>query len=193
MSTTLLSIDLTNAPTLTLTRGDEHERLARLAGAWTGVARTWLDPAKPPAENRFTAQAKLVLGGRFLRVEYRTSLGGTPIAGELILAFEREEGRWATAWIDSFHTGSAILVSHGLPRADSISVFGEYFVKDHPRWGWRTAIDDAHGLRIRMYNVTPDKQEDLGVEIELARVKARGTKAKKRTATKAKKRKAPKK
>ena len=192
-------IDLTNAPTTVLTRGDEHERLAKLAGSWTGVVRTWLDPTKPPAENEFTASAKLVLGGRFLRIEYRHALDGTPIAGELIVAFEREEERWSTAWVDSFHTGSAILFSTGVPRTDGISVFGEYFVKGHPRWGWRTNIhDDRPGeLIVRMYNVSPEKQEDLGVEIELRRApggrKRKKPAAKRRATKKPSKRKAVKK
>src|SRR5687767_13942349 len=119
-----MKVDLESAPTLTLTRGNEHDRIALLAGAWGGIARTYLDPAKPPVESKFAGTAKLLLGGRFLRFTYKTSLDRNPIAGELTLAFEREEGRWATAWIDSFHTGSAILVSHGVPKEAKISVFG---------------------------------------------------------------------
>jgi hypothetical protein len=40
-----------------------------------------------------------------------------------------------------------------------------------PRWGWRTELDDRApgGLRILMFNVTPDGEETLGVDIELAR------------------------
>ena len=176
-------IDLTNAPTLVMSLGNEHDRLAAFAGAWTGVARTWLDPKQPPSENPFSGTAKLVLGGRFLRFEYRTELDGTPIAGELILGYERDEGRWATAWIDSFHTGSCILSSHGLPKDTVISVFGEYFVKGaEERWGWRTVFDESEGFRIRMYNVSPERQEDLGVEIVLKSGKK--AKAKKRKAAK---------
>ncbi len=172
-----MKIDLESAPTMSLTRGNEHERMALLAGAWSGVARTWLEPGKPPLEEAFKGTAKLLLGGRFLRLAYTTSLNRTPIAGELTLGFERDEGRWATAWIDSFHTGSAILVSQGVPRESQISVFGEYYVKGVPqRWGWRTVIEDVGGLVIRMYNVTPERQETPGVEIVLGR-KPKGAKA----------------
>lgn len=172
-----MSIDLESAPTMNLTRGDEHARIEKLAGKWSGVARTWIDPAKPPVEAKFSGVAKLLLGARFLRFEYTTSLDRTPIAGELILAFERDEGRWAAAWIDSFHTGSAILVSHGIPKSAKISVFGEYYVKGVPqRWGWRTEIEDEGGLHIRMFNVSPERKEELGVEIELKKTKPKARK-----------------
>ena len=178
-----MSTDPANDSTLLAVHGDEHDRLAALAGDWRGISRVFLDPSKPPLEDGFRARAAMVVGKRFLRIAYDTALGGKPATGELLVAFERDEGRWAASWVDTFHTGSAILFSHGVPSHDRgpVSVFGTYFVKGVPeRWGWRTELDDgAGGLVIRMFNVSPDRHEDLGVEVVLSRAsKARKAKAK---------------
>ena len=41
----------------------------------------------------------------------------------------------------------------------------------HPRWGWRTELDDQvdGALRIRMFNIEPDREETIGVAIDLTR------------------------
>ncbi len=43
----------------------------------------------------------------------------------------------------------------------------------HPKWGWRTEIDDPDGdaLAIRMINRTPDGQEAPSVFIDLTRAR----------------------
>ena len=87
---------------------------------------------------------------------------------------------WGTTlWHEMAHVFTLEASNHFVPRwfSEGISVFGEYFVKDHPRWGWRTAFEEeeGEGLKIRMYNVSPERQEDLGVEIELSRGRKRST------------------
>lgn len=167
-------VNLETEPTKPYTPDDAHARLARLAGSWSGVAKTYLDPTKPPLEARWEGRMGLVLGGRFVRFEYRSELQGTPLAGELLVAFESGEQLWRTTWVDSFHTGTAILVSTGSGGAGAapVSLVGSYFAAPgHPHWGWRTELDDREReqLLIRMFNVSPEGQEDLGVDIVLRR------------------------
>jgi hypothetical protein len=102
---------------------------------------------------------------------------GQPIAGELTIAYEKGDRLFRLSWIDSLHTGGAILVSESKPVADggaaaAIRAFGTYFVGEgQPRWGWRTELHDETdgGLRVRMFNVMPDGEESIGVDIELTR------------------------
>lgn len=161
-------------PTKPYTPDEAHTRLARLVGGWSGLARTYLDPSKPPLEARWDGELTSVLGGRFVRLTYRSELEGAPLAGELLVAFESGEGLWRTSWVDSFHTGTAILMSTGQGGAAAapICVTGSYFAAPgHPHWGWRTELDDRHPerLHLRMFNVSPEGQEDLGVDIALRR------------------------
>ena len=153
----------------------QHARLARLEGAWRGTARTTFDPSTPPEESPWTGRITLPLGGRFARFEYGSRVMDRPHAGELTIAYESGDRRWRTAWIDSFHTSPAILISDGEQDApDAIVVRGTYFAAEgHPRWGWITEIDDrgvSEGrLVITMKNVTPDGQEMPALDIELGR------------------------
>ena len=167
-----MNLNLETEPTKPYSPDEAHMRLARLAGGWKGLARTFIEPGKPPLEAAWEGRMAPVLGGRFLRFEYRSELFGAPLAGELLVAYESGEGLWRTSWVDSFHTGTAILVSvgDGAPTAQPVSVRGSYFAAPgHPHWGWRTEFHDgeAGSITLRMYNISPEGQEYLGVEVVL--------------------------
>ena len=154
---------------------EAHRRLQRLAGGYRGLAKTWIEPGAPAEEAPWEGLIEPILGGRFVRFEYRSRLLGGPIAGLMVLGFEKDRAEFQLSWIDSLHTGSATMLSTGPDVAGDqpISVRGRYFVaQTQEYWGWRTEIDDLGNgpLVVRMFNVTPDGQEDLGVEIALERV-----------------------
>ncbi len=156
---------------------DHHARLARLAGRWTGTARTYCDPSNPELAEvaPWDGTSEMLLGGRFLRFVYVSRAMGQPIAGELTVAYDNGDRLFRMSWIDSLHTSATILVSESKPLPESgamatISAFGTYFASEgEPRWGWRTELDDrtAGALRVRMFNVTPAGEESIGVEIDL--------------------------
>jgi hypothetical protein len=64
------------------------------------------------------------------------------------------------------------MLSDGTVADDSsVSVKGYYKVEGHPDWGWRTDIILAgKSLRIVMYNVSPEGDEELAVETDFARI-----------------------
>jgi hypothetical protein len=167
-----MELDLASATTKPFTLDDAHRRIAGWAGRWRGEVKTTFEPTEPPVNGDWDGRVAVVLGGRFARLEYRANIGETPHAGELVVAYEQAEKRWTSAWIDSFHTGTAILTSRGEPGASAVDLRGDYFVEDGaPRWGWRTTIDDANAgqLVVRMDNIAPDGAEDLAVELVLTR------------------------
>jgi hypothetical protein len=176
-------MDLAAVTTGSFSPTDLHARLARMAGRWAGTAKTYADPENPDAAEvaPWNGTIEMLLGGRFLRFAYVSRAMGEPIAGELTIAYEKGDRLFRTSWIDSLHTGGAILVSESKPVAEgdsaaAIRVFGTYFAGEgQPRWGWRTELDDRtdDALHIRMFNVMPDGEESLGVAIELTRVDRR--------------------
>jgi hypothetical protein len=172
-------MDLAAAATGPFTPTDVHARLARMAGRWTGTAKTYADPENPEAAEvaPWEGTIEMLLGGRFLRFAYASRAMGQPIAGELTLAYEKGDRLFRMSWIDSLHTSPAILVSESEPvpegaAAATIRASGTYFAGEgQPRWGWRTELDDQTdgALRIRMFNVMPDGEESIGVAIDLTR------------------------
>jgi Protein of unknown function (DUF1579) len=150
----------------------DHHRLQRLVGDYGGTAKTWLEPGKPPAEAPWEGRIESILGGRFVRFEYQSSLFGDPFAGMMILGLEKDREQYQFTWIDSFHMGTGTMLSTGpaVPAGEPINVRGTWYVKQTDEtWGWRTEIDDSGEgtLVIRMYIATPAGEEALGVEIAL--------------------------
>jgi len=173
------AMDLAAVATGAFSPTDLHTRLARLVGRWTGTAKTYADPSDRNAAEiaPWDGTITMILGGRFLRFAYVSRAFGQPIAGELTVAFEKDDRVFRMSWIDSMHTSGAILVSESKPVLDSgataaVSALGSCFAGEgQPRWGWRTELDDQTegALRIRMFSIQPGEEESLGVDIELTR------------------------
>lgn len=153
--------------------GGPHHRLAQLAGAWAGTARTWFEPDKLADASPIAGMIRPVLDGRFVVHEYRGSMQGKPLTGIAIHGYHIDLDRYETAWIDSFHCGTAIMLSLGERRDDDapVSVLGHYSVPGSEPWGWRTAIEmpDPDHLVITHYNIMPDGTEARAVEIQYTR------------------------
>lgn len=166
----LRTIDVGSAEVAPFDAKREHDLLAKLAGTWKGPAKTWFDPAKEPETSTWSAEGERILGGRFVRIDYRGTAMGKPHAGEMLLAFEQDEKRFTMVWIDSFHTGTQAMVCHGEAHGDELDVLGSY-PAGKERWGWRTRIKaGAGGLTIEMSNIEPSGTEHRAVSALLARV-----------------------
>jgi Protein of unknown function (DUF1579) len=160
-------LNLATAETAPFSATDGHRDLHALVGEWEGTTRTWLDPSARPDEGHTTARIEAVLGGRFVRLEYRGTVIGKPHAGEMLLGCDTD-GRLAAAWIDSFHMATGIMMSTGERRADgAVSVLGSYDAGGQ-QWGWRTVLRaDGGGLAIDTTNIAPDGVEHPATESRL--------------------------
>ena len=141
-----------------------HFQLSRLAGEWEGTAKTWFEPDTVADESPVSGTMRTILGGRFILHEYQGSFGGKPLEGIALYGYQLERGIFQSAWIDSFHNGTAIMYSEGMKGEDIFSMLGSYYYitpETEQRWGWRTQIEICHDEQviITAYNVTPDGQE----------------------------------
>lgn len=86
-------IDATNAPTAPFATSPHHDAMSGIAGRWAGETKLWLDPTKPPETSRTEATIESLLGGRWIRIDYRGTAMGTPHAGVMILGSTRTRAR----------------------------------------------------------------------------------------------------
>lgn len=150
------------------------QTLENLVGKWHGINRlhtVWI-PENPVRETVSAANVELTARGRFLKIEYDWSFEDAAQEGLILIGDEKDSDLFKAFWIDSWHLSDKFMVSEGLlDENGAISLKGFYTVPDHPDWGWRTVIelkkDDL--FKITMFNVSPEDEESLAVEMEFTR------------------------
>ncbi|MEO7672735.1 MAG: DUF1579 family protein [Pyrinomonadaceae bacterium] len=150
-----------------------NEDLAKYAGSWRGTNKlhvTWMpDPLK---ESESGLEISLKANGQFVAFEYTWTYDGAPQEGLILLGCDTQSDAVQTVWTDSWHSSHTFMLSDGtVDENGSVSVKGHYKVKDNPDWGWGTDVIPAgDSIRIVMYNVSPDGEEEIAVETDFTRI-----------------------
>ena len=149
-----------------------HKQLLGLTGQWEGTTQTWFEPDVLADESPMTGKITSILDGRFILYEYKGSLQNKPFEGVAIYGFELGEGKFKSAWIDSFHMGTGMMISEGVKTEKNISVLGSYGGPGMEKpWGWRTEFEWRNDeLIIRAFNITPEGEEAKATETVYKRV-----------------------
>ncbi|MCE9645493.1 MAG: DUF1579 domain-containing protein [Chloroflexi bacterium] len=150
-----------------------HHFLSRLAGNWRGLSRLWLEPDKLADEAPLVGTIQLLLEGRFALYLYQTSFDGEPQHGMFTFGYNTTLAQFEASWVDSFHTGTAIMFCTGVEKENGFSVTGSYAdPSGGPDWTWRTEVELIDGeLTITAYNIDPEGGESRATETILKKVK----------------------
>lgn len=151
--------------------GGLHHSLARMAGEWSGTTQVWFQPGDPVDTSEQSGTIRVVGGGRFLLHEYRGSFQGAAQDGVALCAVHLDAQNFETAWVDSFHTGTAIMSSSGPIEAGFSALTSYTYGQGGPPWGWRTTFEQPSDdeLLITMMNITPKGEECKAVETRYSR------------------------
>ena len=147
------------------------DRLAACAGRWQGSNRLHDPHTGKPEDSASAAALTTLLGGRFVRLDYDWSYQDARQEGSLLIGHQSDRGRATAHWIDSWHMSDGVMACEGAVDTDgTIDVRGGYAAPPGPDWGWRIIVSPAGGtaLHIVMYNVTPEGEEALAVEVTYA-------------------------
>jgi hypothetical protein len=147
---------------------DKKSFFKQISGNWKGIATTYFKPDELADKSPITGTLTEVLDGLFVLHEYEGTLMGEKMKGLAIYGYNRNKNQFEIAWIDNQHQGSEIMFSTGLNVNNAFSVLGHYTGADeNDIWGWRTTLEmkNVKNLIIKHFNITPDSQEYLGVEI----------------------------
>jgi len=91
------------------TPGPEHQGLMKAVGAWTVDCKFWMQPGAAPVETKATAVFTSLLGGRYLRQEYKGMFMGRPFEGIGCTGFNNATRKYEDVWIDSMSTAMMVM------------------------------------------------------------------------------------
>jgi len=103
------------------TPGAAHKRLAESAGSYALAIRSWHEPGGPAMEETGTATRRMIMDGRVLVEEVKSSMMGMPFVGQGLVGFDNVIGKYWSTWMDTMGTG--LMVSQGTCDASHACTF----------------------------------------------------------------------
>lgn len=145
---------------------------AAAAGHWQGTNVLQNPMTGTPEQSPTTATIAVLLGGKFVRMDYTWVFEGQEQTGSLLFGYEGDTATLTAQWIDSWHMGDKVMSCRGtIAETNRYTVQGAYHVPDSPDWGWRITITipAEQQLHLVMYNIAPTGEAYLAVEADYQR------------------------
>jgi hypothetical protein len=107
------------------TPGPEHEFLKSMAGTWKAVTKAWMGAGEPQVSEGVAVRS-MILGGRFLQDEFKSTFMGQPFEGVGMTGYDLYKKEYVSTWADTM--SSTVLVSRGKmdPTGKVMTQMGTY-------------------------------------------------------------------
>jgi hypothetical protein len=125
----------------------DHEALKYFAGRWKVEAKMWAAPGAPPTESVNANEGKMILGGRYVLLNYKGEMMGQPFEGFQISGFDNIEKAYTTFWIDNSSTSFYLLKGTYDPAKKTYTFTGR----------WTDPMGGATPVRMVVKIVSPDE------------------------------------
>lgn len=157
-----------------MTPGNMHKLMASWDGTWDGDMTMWQAPGAPPQTTKGTAVNKMIMGGRYQLSDHKSMMMGQPFDGMSILAYDNNEKKFKSTWIDNMGTGIMSMDGPWDEATKTLKLKGKCL---DPMMGKEVelredfkVIDDKTQL-MEMYSTGPDGKEFKMMEIKLTKKK----------------------
>ena len=154
-----------------MTPGEPHKMLAASDGKWKTESTMWMEPGAPPQTGVGEAVNKMIMGGRYQRMNYKGTMMGQPFEGEGLTAYDNSKKMFVNTWIDNMGTGIMQMEGPWDDATKTMTLKGS--CKD-PITGKETTmrevykiIDDKHH-EMQMYS-TVDGKEYKNMEMKMTK------------------------
>ena len=108
------------------TPGEPHERLAEMAGEWTGQVETWAVPGMEPMVSVSSVVREMTLDGRVIEERWSGEMMGMPFQGHGRTGYNNvTEDYWST-WTDNVSTGLMTFTGQYDAESDRYEFTGSY-------------------------------------------------------------------
>lgn len=105
--------------------GEMHAWLLEDVGAWRGTSTSWPGEGADPIECAAAFTVESELGGRFIEIEYTSTVPGMPeFEGLAITGYDNAAGEFQSMWIDSY--GTTMMTGTGKRSDDGRSLETSY-------------------------------------------------------------------
>lgn len=101
--------------------GPQHAMLAKSAGTYDMQVRSWEQPGSEPSVSSGTATRRMLLDGRVMQEEAKSSMWGQPFTGIGLHGYDNVTGEYWSTWNDSMSTG--VMLSRGSCGDDGACTF----------------------------------------------------------------------
>lgn len=152
---------------------EDHAYLKRFAGSWTAATTMWTTPGQPPATSENSFEGRMILGGRFVALDYKGTMMGQPFEGLQITGYDNMQKKYLTLWLDNTSTSFFELAGTLDVKTDTITQTGNWA---DPMGGTSkvravTRFINPNEYVFEQYMVLPDGKEFKSMEMRCARKK----------------------
>jgi hypothetical protein len=144
------------------TPGAPHKVLASMAGTWNARMTSWMEPGGPPVESKGISESKMILGGRFLHMDYTGDMMGSPFTGLGVTGYDNHTKKYVSTWIDSMGTGIFFFEGTGSKDGRTITQECSYDdpIKGPMKWRSVTRIVDDNTHEFEMFGTDRNGTEE---------------------------------
>lgn len=154
---------------------ENHAYLKNFLGEWDVSTKAWMQPGTEPVVSQNSSTARMIMGGRFLKIEFTGEMFGQPFEGLQIVGFDNFQKKYMTFWIDSSSTAFYLLSGTRDESANVITDTGDW---TDPMTGGTIGVRAVTKLIsedeyvYEMYMIGPDGNEFKTLENRAVRKKS---------------------